>query len=143
MFKSALKSGFYDFTGARDLYREATKAAGLGMHRELVLRYIELQALLLAPLAPHWADYIWREVIGKVCESVGNVRLQRDNKNLHSLQQSKTNCILMCLTWIILSTPRGIMSATHQLASIQPKVRSRKRWPRAKTWRSIPPEINS
>ncbi|KAF2655944.1 leucyl-tRNA synthetase-like protein [Lophiostoma macrostomum CBS 122681] len=64
-FKSALKAGYFDFTAARDFYREVTKAAGLGMHEDLVKRYIELQALLITPVAPHWADYIWQEVLGK------------------------------------------------------------------------------
>lgn len=64
-YKAALKSGYYDFTAARDFYREVTKAAGLGMHEDLVKRYIELQALMLTPIAPHWADYIWQEVLNK------------------------------------------------------------------------------
>jgi hypothetical protein len=63
MYKAALKSGYYDFTAARDFYREVTKAAGLGMHEDLVKRYIELQALLITPVAPHWSDYIWQEVL--------------------------------------------------------------------------------
>ena len=33
------------------------------MHKDLVHRYIELQALLICPIAPHWADYIWQEVL--------------------------------------------------------------------------------
>lgn len=65
MYKAALKSGFHDFTSARDFYREATKAAGLGMHEDLVKKFIELQALMLAPIAPHWSEYIWLEVLGK------------------------------------------------------------------------------
>lgn len=52
--------------GARDFYREAVAAAGIGMNRALVLQYIELQALLLTPIASHWADYIWQEVLNKV-----------------------------------------------------------------------------
>jgi len=64
-YKLALKSGFYDFTSARDFYREATKAAGIGMHQDLVNKFIELQALLLAPIAPHWSEYIWLEVLRK------------------------------------------------------------------------------
>ncbi|KAF1917202.1 hypothetical protein BDU57DRAFT_595658 [Ampelomyces quisqualis] len=62
-YKLALKSGFYDFTSARDFYREATRAAGIGMHSDLVKKFIKLQALLLAPIAPHWAEYIWLEVL--------------------------------------------------------------------------------
>ncbi|KAJ9137922.1 Leucyl-tRNA synthetase [Pleurostoma richardsiae] len=63
MFKLALKSGFYDFIASRDWYREATKASGIGMHRDLVKRYVELQALLLTPIAPHFSEYLWREVL--------------------------------------------------------------------------------
>jgi leucyl-tRNA synthetase len=66
-FKLALKSGLYDFTGARDSYREATTAAGVSMHRDVILRYIELQALMIAPIAPHWAEYVWLEILKKVC----------------------------------------------------------------------------
>lgn len=36
------------------------------MHRGVILRYIELQALMLAPIAPHWAEYVWLEVLKKV-----------------------------------------------------------------------------
>jgi leucyl-tRNA synthetase len=64
-YKLALKSALYDFTSARDFYREACIAAGIKMHRELILRYIELQALLLAVIAPHWSEYIWLEVLKK------------------------------------------------------------------------------
>lgn len=65
-FKLALKSGLYDFTSARDSYREGAIAAGVKLHRDVVLRYIELQALMLAPIAPHWAEYVWLEVLKKV-----------------------------------------------------------------------------
>ncbi|KAF2017995.1 leucyl-tRNA synthetase-like protein [Aaosphaeria arxii CBS 175.79] len=65
LYKNATKSGFYDFTSARDFYREVTKAAGIGLHRDLVRQYVELQALLITPLAPHWAEYIWLEVLKK------------------------------------------------------------------------------
>lgn len=33
------------------------------MHRSLITRYITLQALILTPIAPHWADYIYQEVL--------------------------------------------------------------------------------
>ncbi|KAL9126788.1 MAG: hypothetical protein Q9217_004215 [Psora testacea] len=62
-FKAALKSALYDFTTSRDFYREATTAAGIGMNASLVRQYVELQSLLITPVAPHWADYIWQEVL--------------------------------------------------------------------------------
>ena len=62
-YKLALKSALYDFTSARDFYRESSTAAGIKMHKDLILQYIELQALLLTVIAPHWAEYIWLEVL--------------------------------------------------------------------------------
>ena len=63
-YKAALKPALYDFISARDFYREALIAASEPMHAGLVRKYIELQALLIAPIAPHWADYIYQEVLG-------------------------------------------------------------------------------
>ncbi|AOA64589.1 leucyl tRNA synthetase, cytoplasmic [Komagataella phaffii CBS 7435] len=60
-FKSALKYGLFDYQTARDYYRESVGAGN--MHRDLVLRYIETQVLMLAPVAPHFAEYIYREVL--------------------------------------------------------------------------------
>lgn len=34
------------------------------MSRSLILRYVRLQALVIAPIAPHWAEYVWLEVLG-------------------------------------------------------------------------------
>jgi leucyl-tRNA synthetase len=64
-YKLALKSALYDFTSARDFYREASVAAGIKMHKDLIFQYIELQALLLTVIAPHWSEYIWLEVLNK------------------------------------------------------------------------------
>lgn len=62
----ALKEGWYEFQAARDSYREACTAANIGMHKELVFRFVEWQALMITPIAPHWAEYIWQELLGKV-----------------------------------------------------------------------------
>lgn len=35
------------------------------MHKDLVRRYVELQALMITVTAPHWAEYVWLEVLGK------------------------------------------------------------------------------
>ncbi|KAH6891236.1 hypothetical protein B0T10DRAFT_547577 [Thelonectria olida] len=64
-YKLALKAGLYELTSARDFYRESCAAANIKMHKDLVLRYIEWQALLLAVVAPHWSEYIWLEVLKK------------------------------------------------------------------------------
>ncbi|KAF2871129.1 leucyl-tRNA synthetase-like protein [Massariosphaeria phaeospora] len=64
-YKLALKFAFYDFTTARDFYREASVAAGIKLHKDLVFLYIKLQALLVTVIAPHWSEYIWLEVLDK------------------------------------------------------------------------------
>ena len=61
-YKEASKLGFYEFLIARDLYREAT--ADIGMHADVVRHWITTQALLIAPIAPHFAEHVWRSVLG-------------------------------------------------------------------------------
>ena len=74
-YKNALKTGLFDFQNARSWYRDVT---GGDMHKDLVLRFIEAQALMLAPIAPHWSDHIWREVLQKVLLTVFNANLSQD-----------------------------------------------------------------
>ena len=57
MFREALQVGFYALQNARDLYRAA--CGPLGLHRELAMRFIEAQALMLAPVTPHFAEHMW------------------------------------------------------------------------------------
>ncbi|KAK6644321.1 Leucine--tRNA ligase, cytoplasmic [Polyplax serrata] len=61
MFKEALKVGFFELQAARDKYRELSLD---GMCRNIVLRFIEVQALLLSPICPHVSEYVW-SLLGK------------------------------------------------------------------------------
>uniref|UniRef100_A0A0B7B5B4 Uncharacterized protein n=1 Tax=Arion vulgaris TaxID=1028688 RepID=A0A0B7B5B4_9EUPU len=56
LFRAALRTAFFEFQAKRDRYREVETE---GMHRDLVFRFIETQALLLAPICPHLTEYIW------------------------------------------------------------------------------------
>lgn len=78
-YKSALKYGLFDFQTSRDFYRDSTGVCGIGMHKDLVLKYIEAQALLLAPVAPHFAEYLYKEIIGHE-GSVQNAKFPRAEK---------------------------------------------------------------
>lgn len=64
-YKLALKAAWFDFTSARDFYREACNGAGIKMHRDLIFRYFELQALVLVVIAPHWSEWIWQNILKK------------------------------------------------------------------------------
>lgn len=59
-YKAALKFGLFDFQSARDYYRDCSPV----MHKDLVFKYIEKQALLLAPVAPHFSEYLYKEILG-------------------------------------------------------------------------------
>lgn len=63
LFKEALKSGVFELQAARDKYRELCSDGG--MHAELVTRYVDTQARLLAPICPHVAEHVW-ELLGNV-----------------------------------------------------------------------------
>ncbi|EPQ29440.1 uncharacterized protein PFL1_03195 [Pseudozyma flocculosa PF-1] len=63
LYKDAMKYGFYELQTARDLYREAT--SDVGMHAELVSRWIRVQALTITPIAPHFAEHVWRTCLGE------------------------------------------------------------------------------
>jgi leucyl-tRNA synthetase len=66
-YKFALKAAFYDLIAARDQYRVSTVASGLGMHKDCVKLYVQFQAQLLAPIAPHFCDSMWQEILKQVC----------------------------------------------------------------------------
>ena len=46
---------------ARDWYREVT--SDVGMHGDLVHHWIRTSALLILPIAPHFSEHIWTEVL--------------------------------------------------------------------------------
>lgn len=60
-YKDAMKYGFYELQSARDWYREVT--ADIGMHADLVRYWINVAAVLASPIAPHFAEHIWRGIL--------------------------------------------------------------------------------
>lgn len=61
-YKDALKTGFFELQQARDAYQLAT-AGSEGMHRDLVFMFMRIQALLVLPVAPHFSEHIWKEIL--------------------------------------------------------------------------------
>jgi leucyl-tRNA synthetase len=70
-FRDGLLSGFWNFQTARDTYR--TNCGSQGMRRDLVMRFIEVQFLLLTPITPHLSEYVWK-LLGKVRDDVTKER---------------------------------------------------------------------
>ncbi|KAF5345811.1 hypothetical protein D9756_010874 [Leucocoprinus leucothites] len=56
-YKDALKYGFYELQIIRDWYREVT--SDVGMHADLITYWIRTAALVITPIAPHFAEHIW------------------------------------------------------------------------------------
>ncbi|KAF7810405.1 leucine--tRNA ligase, cytoplasmic [Senna tora] len=63
MFREALKTGFYDLQAARDEYRFSCGVGGY--NRDLVWRFMDVQTRLITPICPHYAEYVWRELLKK------------------------------------------------------------------------------
>ena len=63
MFKEALRTGFFEMQSARDKYRELS--AKKNMHSFMITFFIEMQAILMAPICPHVAEHVW-SILGKV-----------------------------------------------------------------------------
>ncbi|KAJ9096600.1 hypothetical protein QFC19_007133 [Naganishia cerealis] len=65
VYKDSLKYGYYEYQSARDWYREVTlpENGGDGMHADLVFYFLRTSALLAQPFVPHYAEYIWRDIL--------------------------------------------------------------------------------
>ncbi|KAA1070699.1 cytosolic leucyl tRNA synthetase [Puccinia graminis f. sp. tritici] len=79
-YKEAQKVGFYELLGARDWYRDFTSEEG-GMHGELLRNYVRTQALLIAPIAPHFAEYVWGTILGE-SGSIQNASFPEGNQSV-------------------------------------------------------------
>lgn len=66
-FREALRTGFYDLQSHRDGYR--TSVGPEGMNLELIMKFIEMQCIMLAPITPHVSEWMWK-AIGKVFISI-------------------------------------------------------------------------
>eukprot|EP01119_Soliformovum_irregulare_P010084 TRINITY_DN2463_c0_g1_i1.p1 TRINITY_DN2463_c0_g1~~TRINITY_DN2463_c0_g1_i1.p1 ORF type:complete len:1089 (+),score=389.86 TRINITY_DN2463_c0_g1_i1:222-3269(+) len=62
-YKDALRTGFFDLQNARDDYRLAC-GSQQAMNKSLVLRFIEVQAILMSPVVPHFSQRIFN-ILGK------------------------------------------------------------------------------
>jgi leucyl-tRNA synthetase len=63
MYRNALKYGFYDFMLLKDKYRHY--CGPRQVHLTSIMLWLELQVVLLSPIAPHICEYIWKEHLKK------------------------------------------------------------------------------
>lgn len=60
LYLEALRTGFFEYQAIRDTYREVTMGK---VHKKLVLKFIETQAIILSPICPHVSECVW-ELLG-------------------------------------------------------------------------------
>eukprot|EP00854_Cymbomonas_tetramitiformis_P006329 gene6329-7584_t len=85
-FRDALKSCWFDLQGARDTYRFSCGAHG--MNKGLVEYYVELQTLMMTPIAPHTMQHIWNVLLKRegniVLEKFPTVDVTPEDSNLQN-----------------------------------------------------------
>ena len=69
LYKEALRTGFFELQAARDKYLQLCLLDGANWN--LIMQYVELQTILIAPFCPHVSEHI-RSIIGKVCHRYEN-----------------------------------------------------------------------
>ncbi|KAH7825470.1 putative leucyl-tRNA synthetase [Monocercomonoides exilis] len=62
MFREGVTRGYNFIVDARDKCRDLTDGK---IHPELLKKYIETSVLLITPICRHYAEHIWRNVLGK------------------------------------------------------------------------------
>ncbi|PAA92139.1 hypothetical protein BOX15_Mlig025338g2 [Macrostomum lignano] len=63
LYKEVVKTGVFELMAARDRYMQL--CADSGLHSGLIIRYIEVQLVIMSPLCPHISDHLWRNVLNK------------------------------------------------------------------------------
>jgi leucyl-tRNA synthetase len=72
LYREALKNAYYDLQNAKGEYRKACLAPNgsteqyEGLHHDLVMLYVELQSIMMMPITPHWSEYLYSTLLGKV-----------------------------------------------------------------------------
>ena len=61
LFREAVQVGVFQLQLARDSYRYAT--TDVGMNKRLMLKYIDWSTRIIAPICPHTAEHVWRNIL--------------------------------------------------------------------------------
>lgn len=60
-YRDVLKWGFFEFQAIKDDYKIQVGCAG--MRKDLVAKYLEFQLLLLYPIAPHFCEMLYKDLV--------------------------------------------------------------------------------
>ncbi|GMI40858.1 hypothetical protein TeGR_g10626 [Tetraparma gracilis] len=62
-FRDGLKSGWYEFVNARNVYRDWCAVSGVTMNKGLTVRWMKSIVVLMTPITPHWSEHLWSSVL--------------------------------------------------------------------------------
>lgn len=68
-YKQALKFGFFELQSIKEDY---LIAKGGKMNPYILMRFLETQLLLMAPITPHYSQYCWSKHVYPVFEASKN-----------------------------------------------------------------------
>lgn len=91
-YRAALKRGLFDLQISRDYYRDVCNSLKMGMNKKLINRYAGIQALLMLPIAPHFADYIWRELLHNK-DTIQNALFPTPSQELDNYQRGLIDAV--------------------------------------------------
>jgi leucyl-tRNA synthetase len=63
-FRDALLYAFYEMQLARDGYRDMCGKLGVPLHEGVIRRWMDVQAVVMAPITPHWCEHVWKNILG-------------------------------------------------------------------------------
>jgi leucyl-tRNA synthetase len=63
-YRDGLQKAWFEMFIVRDLYRDWSLKCGVPMRRDIVLRFIEVVAVTMSPIIPHWCENVW-ELMGR------------------------------------------------------------------------------
>jgi len=58
-YQRALRTAYYEFTGAFKKYGDICKALQMKLSKNLVMKYLEWQLIILSPICPHICEHGW------------------------------------------------------------------------------------
>ena len=71
LYKEALRTGFFELQSSKDKYLQLSALEGINL--DLLMRFIEVQTIILSPICPHVAEHVW-SLIGKVIISIIKIK---------------------------------------------------------------------
>ena len=64
-WRDGIQAGAFALQLARDAYRDWCARSDVPMHAGLLADYVRLAAALIAPVCPHFAHHVWRNLLGE------------------------------------------------------------------------------